>query len=40
MSRYGTLIFQVLGLLFKREASLKQLDGPIGIIRVSGKALE
>jgi regulator of sigma E protease len=36
----ATLIFQVLGRLFKREASMKQLDGPIGIIRVSGQALE
>ena len=36
----ATLIFQVLGRLFKREASMKQLDGPIGIIRVSGQALD
>ena len=34
------LIFQVLGRLFKREASLKQLDGPIGIVRASGQAAD
>jgi regulator of sigma E protease len=34
------LIFQVLGRLFKREASIKQLDGPIGIVRASGQAAE
>jgi len=34
----ASLIFQVIGKLFKREASLKQLDGPIGIVRVSGQA--
>jgi regulator of sigma E protease len=36
---YGKTIFQVIGMLFKREASLKQLDGPIGIVRASGEAL-
>jgi regulator of sigma E protease len=36
----AALIFQVLGKLFKREASLKQLDGPIGIVRVSGQMFE
>ncbi len=36
----AVLIFQVIGKLFKREASLKQLDGPIGIITVSGQAAE
>ena len=36
----ATLIFQVLGRLFRREASMRQLDGPIGIIRVSGQAFE
>jgi regulator of sigma E protease len=36
----AVLIFQVLGRLFKREASLRSLDGPIGIVRVSGQALE
>ena len=36
---YGKAIFQVIGMLFKREASLKQLDGPIGIVRASGEAL-
>jgi len=37
--QYAVLIFEVLGKLIKREASLKQLDGPIGIMRVSGEAL-
>ncbi|HET9130451.1 MAG TPA: RIP metalloprotease RseP [Terriglobia bacterium] len=37
---YGKTIFQIVGMLFKREASLKQLDGPIGIVRASGEALE
>jgi regulator of sigma E protease len=36
---YGKTIFQIIGMLFKREASLKQLDGPIGIVRASGEAL-
>ena len=36
----ASLIFQVLGKLFKREASLKTLDGPIGIVRVSGQAFD
>jgi regulator of sigma E protease len=36
---YGKTIFQVIGMLFRREASLKQLDGPIGIVRASGEAL-
>jgi regulator of sigma E protease len=36
----AALIFNVLGKLFKREASLKQLDGPIGIVRVSGQMFE
>jgi regulator of sigma E protease len=36
----AVLIFQVIGKLFKREASLKQLDGPIGIIQYSGQAAE
>jgi len=36
----ATLIVQVIGKLFKREASLKQLDGPIGIVRVSGQAFD
>jgi regulator of sigma E protease len=39
-SENAALIFQVLGRLFKREASLKQLDGPIGIVRASGQAAE
>jgi regulator of sigma E protease len=39
-SENAALIFQVLGKLFKREASLKQLDGPIGIVRVSGQMFE
>ncbi len=34
----AALIVQVLGRLFKRQASLKQLDGPIGIVRASGEA--
>jgi regulator of sigma E protease len=34
------LIFQVLGKLFKREASMKQMYGPIGIVQISGQALE
>jgi regulator of sigma E protease len=38
--QYAFLIFEVLGKLFKREASLKQLDGPIGIVRISGQAMD
>jgi regulator of sigma E protease len=34
------LIFQVLARLLKREASVKQLDGPIGIVRASGQAAD
>ncbi len=34
----AALIFQVIGRLGKREASLKQLDGPVGIVAVSGQA--
>ena len=34
---YGTLIFQVLGKLVTREASVKSVDGPIGIMRVAGQ---
>jgi regulator of sigma E protease len=33
---YGTLIFQVLGKLVRREASMKSVDGPIGIMRATG----
>jgi regulator of sigma E protease len=36
---YGKTILQVIGMLFQRKASLKQLDGPIGIVRASGEAL-
>jgi regulator of sigma E protease len=36
---YGREILKVIGKLFKREASIKQLDGPIGIVRASGDAL-
>jgi regulator of sigma E protease len=36
----ATLMFQVIARLFKREASLDQLAGPIGIMRVSGQAYE
>jgi len=36
----ATLMFQVIGKLFKRQASLNQLAGPIGIVRVSGQAYE
>jgi regulator of sigma E protease len=36
----ATLMFQVIGKLFKRQASLSQLAGPIGIVRVSGQAYE
>lgn len=34
------LIFEILGRLVKRETSMRSLDGPIGIIRVSGQMLE
>ena len=34
----AALIFDVLGKLVRREASMKSLDGPIGIVRVSGQA--
>jgi regulator of sigma E protease len=30
---YGTLIFKVLGKLVRREASMKSVDGPIGIMK-------
>jgi regulator of sigma E protease len=36
----AVLIFQVLGRLLKREASVKQLDGPISIISYSGQAYQ
>jgi regulator of sigma E protease len=36
----GLLIFEVLGRLFKRETSMRSLDGPIGIVRVSGQAFQ
>lgn len=36
---YGKTILQVIGMLFKREASIRQIDGPIGIVRASGQAL-
>jgi regulator of sigma E protease len=36
----AVLIFQVIGRLVKREASVKQLDGPISIINISGRAYE
>jgi regulator of sigma E protease len=36
----AVLIFQVIGRLLKREASVKQLDGPIGIISYSGQAYQ
>ncbi|HEY2385053.1 MAG TPA: RIP metalloprotease RseP [Terriglobia bacterium] len=36
---YGKAILQVIGMLFQRKASLNQLDGPIGIVRASGEAL-
>jgi regulator of sigma E protease len=36
----AVLIFQVIGRLVKREASVKQLDGPISIISYSGQAYQ
>jgi len=33
----AALIFQVIGRLLRREASLKQLDGPVGIVAASGE---
>jgi regulator of sigma E protease len=36
----AVLIFQVIGRLLKREASVKQLDGPISIISYSGRAYQ
>jgi regulator of sigma E protease len=36
----AVLIFQVIGRLLKREASLKQLDGPVGIVAFSGQAYQ
>ena len=36
----AALIFQVIGRLLRREASLKQLDGPVGIVAVSGQAYQ
>jgi regulator of sigma E protease len=34
----AALILQVIGKLLRRQASMKQLEGPIGIVRVSGEA--
>ena len=34
----AVLIFQVIGRLVRRQASMKQLDGPIGIVKASGEA--
>jgi regulator of sigma E protease len=34
----AALILQVIGKLVRRQASMKQLEGPIGIVRVSGEA--
>lgn len=39
-SRNAMLIFEILGRLVKRETSMRSLDGPIGIIRVSGQMFE
>ncbi len=36
----GMLIFEILGRLIKRETSMRSLDGPIGIVRVSGQAFQ
>jgi regulator of sigma E protease len=36
----AVLIFQVIGRLVKREASMKQLEGPISIINISGRAYQ
>jgi regulator of sigma E protease len=32
------LIFELVGKMFERKVSIKQLDGPLGIMRVSGQA--
>jgi regulator of sigma E protease len=37
---YAKEILRIIGMLFKRQASIKQLDGPIGIVRASGDALK
>ena len=34
------LIFDILGRLIRREASMRSLDGPIGIVNYSGQALQ
>jgi regulator of sigma E protease len=39
-ANYAMLIFDVLGKLVTRDLSLKSVDGPIGIVRVSGQALD
>jgi regulator of sigma E protease len=36
----AALIFQIVGRLVRREASLKQLDGPVGIVAFSGQAYQ
>src|SRR5437867_7118628 len=36
----AALLFQLIPKLFKREASLKRLNGPIGIIQISGQAMD
>lgn len=36
----AALIFQIIGRLVRREASLKQLDGPVGIVAYSGQAYQ
>ena len=37
---YGTLIFKVLGKLVRREASMKSVDGPIGIMKQTAEFYE
>ena len=36
----AALLFQLIPKLFRREASIKQLNGPIGIIQISGQAMD
>ena len=37
---YAALLFDLIPRLIKREASMRQISGPIGIIQVSGQALD
>jgi regulator of sigma E protease len=39
-SQFALMIFDTLGSLFKGEASLKHLEGPLGLVRLTGQAAD